>query len=118
MTTISVLAPGAMSNDYRAVGDGVEAVGETPGRALDALVERTGAPTGATLVVIQPKAGDEFFTDAQRQRLGDLMASWRIARDTVTPFPAADQAELDALIKDELKAAVARSAALLRAARS
>ena len=118
MTTISVLSPPDTHLGYRAVSDGIEATGDTPGQALDALVEQTGATSGATLVVIQPKAGDEFFSDAQRQRLADLMARWRTARDTKQPFPPAAQAELDALITEELKAATARSAALLRAARS
>ena len=118
MTTISVLSPPTIGSGYRAVSDGVEARGDPPGQAIDALVEQTGPPTGATLVVIQPKAGDEFFTDAQRQRLADLMARWRTARDTRTPFPTSDQAELDTLIIEELKAATARSAALLHAVRS
>lgn len=61
------------------------------------------------------KTGDEFFTDAQCQRLADLMTRWRAARDTAQPFPAPDQAELNALIAEELQAAVARSAALLSA---
>jgi hypothetical protein len=59
--------------------------------------------------------GDEFFTAEQISRLTELMARWRAARDTVTPFPAADRAELDALIAAELQAATARSAALVRA---
>ncbi len=118
MTTISVLAPTQTGGEYRAVDGDVEAHGDTLGQAIDALVERTGEHPGATLVVIQPKAGDEFFTDAQRHRLAELMGRWRAARDTARPFPVADQSELDTLIADELKAAVARSAALLRAARS
>jgi hypothetical protein len=69
------------------------------------------------LVVIQPKEGDQFFTDTQRYRLAELMARSRTARDSGTPLPAADHAELDALITAELEAAIARSAALLRAAR-
>lgn len=117
MTTISVLSPPIAGEGYRAVADGREAAGETPGRAIDALVEKTGQPPGATLVIIQPKAGDEFFTDGQRQRLAELMARWRAARDSQAPFPPAEQAELDSLIAEELKAAIARSAALLRAAK-
>jgi hypothetical protein len=117
MTTISVLSPPVAGDGYRAVANGHEAAGETPGKAIDALVEQTGQPTGATLVIIQPKGGDEFFSDTQIQRLSELMARWRTARDTQTPFPAADQVELDSLIAEELKAAIARSAALLKAAR-
>ncbi len=56
--------------------------------------------------------GDEFFSAAQVARLADLMARWRVARDAGRPLPAADQAEPDALIADELRAATARSADL------
>ncbi|HEY1189512.1 MAG TPA: hypothetical protein VGE74_17840, partial [Gemmata sp.] len=63
------------------------------------------------------KVGDEFFNDAQRQRLHELMARWRLARDSGTARLAPEQAELDALVAEELKAASARSAALLRAVR-
>lgn len=115
MTTVSVFAPSPAGGGYWAVSDGAEATGDTPGQALDALVERTGPTTGATLVVIQPKAGDTFFSEAQRQRLGELMDRWRVARDHGTVLPAAEQAELDALAAEELNAATARSAALLRA---
>jgi hypothetical protein len=117
MTTISVLSPPEAGGTFRAVANGREAAGDTPGRAIDALVEQTGPPSGATLVIIQPKAGDEFFSDAQLQRLAELMARWRTARDAQVPFPTADQAELDALILEELKAATARTAALLKATR-
>ena len=117
MTTIAVLPAADGSAGYRAVADGVEAAGHTPGQALDALTARTGTPAGAAVVLIQPVGGDEFFTDAQLARLADLMARWRHARDAGRPFPPADRAELDALIADELRAATARTAALLRATR-
>lgn len=117
MTTVSVLVPPSAGSGYRAVADGVEGTGDTPGQAIDALVEQTGPFAGATLVVIQPKAGDEFFSDAQRRRLGELMDRWRAARDSGTSFPEPEQAELDALAAEELKAATDRSAALLRAVR-
>jgi hypothetical protein len=58
--------------------------------------------------------GDEFFSTAQIHRLTELMTKWRSARDSGTPFPPDEQAELDSLIAEELKAATARSAALLR----
>jgi hypothetical protein len=117
MTTISVLSPPTAADGYRAIANGREAAGDTPGKAIDALVEQTGESAGATLVIIQPKGGDEFFSDAQLQRLGELMSRWRAARDTQAPFPPAEQAELDSLISEELKAAIARSAALLKATR-
>jgi hypothetical protein len=57
---------------------------------------------------------DDLFTAAQQQRLAELMALWRTARDAGTTLPAQEQAELDALVEAELRAACARSAALLR----
>ena len=115
MTTITVLPPREAESEYRAVVDGVEATGGTPGQAIDALVTRTGRPTETTLIIVQPITADEFFTAEQQARLADLMARWRQARDAQTPFPAVEQAELDALIATELKAATARASAVLRA---
>jgi hypothetical protein len=57
---------------------------------------------------------DEFFRADQLQRLTELMTRWRQARDASTALPPAEQAELDALIAAELKAATARAAAALR----
>src|SRR5262245_36093652 len=115
MTTIAVLPNAGGEPGYRAIANGVEATGDTPGRALDALTDRAGPPTGPTLVIVQPATADEFFTADQQRRLADLMTRWRQARDTGRPFPPAEQAELDDLIATELKAAAARAAALLRA---
>ena len=53
---------------------------------------------------------DKFFCAAQQQRLGELMVSWRQARDSETVFPADKQIELDALIEAELYAAGYRAA--------
>jgi hypothetical protein len=64
--------------------------------------------------MVQSNAPDEFFTPEQQARLAGLMARWRRARDTGVAFPTADQAELDALIDAELKAAANRAAALIR----
>ena len=60
------------------------------------------------------KVGDRFFSDVQLSRLKQLMATWRAARDSGTEFPAADLAELDALIAAELDATIERTKELLR----
>jgi hypothetical protein len=114
MNTIAVLPNPGGEPGYRAVAAGIEATGDTPGRALDALADQTGPPTRPTLVIVQPTIADEFFTAEQQTRLGTLMARWRQARDTRTVLPPEEQAELDSLIAAELKAAAARAAALLR----
>ena len=90
MTTIAVVPNAGGEAGYRAIADGAEATGDTPGRALDALAECTGPRSGTTLVIVQT-AADEFFT--------------------------ADQAELDSLVAAELRAATDRATALLRAVR-
>jgi hypothetical protein len=57
---------------------------------------------------------DAPFTEAQQQRLAELMARWRAARDAGTALPLQDQADLAALVEAEPRAAAARSAALGR----
>jgi hypothetical protein len=63
---------------------------------------------------MQAMRPDAWFTAEQRQRLADLMARWRAARDAGVPFHPEEQAELDGLVKAELEAAARRSAALAR----
>jgi hypothetical protein len=57
---------------------------------------------------------DELFTAAQQQRLAVLLAHWRAAREANAPLPPEEQAELDALVEAERRAACERSAALVR----
>jgi hypothetical protein len=56
---------------------------------------------------------DQFFTAEQQQRLEELMARWRQARDAGLLLPQAEQAELDALVEAELRASMQRAAALV-----
>ncbi|HET6573727.1 MAG TPA: hypothetical protein VFG68_09015 [Fimbriiglobus sp.] len=117
MTTVTIQPtdPSRPPDGYRAIADGKEASGPTVGQALDALATQLPAEDIA-LVVIRPTKGDVFFPEADRQRLADLMARWRVARDSGGALPAEEQAELGALAAAELSAATARSAALRRAA--
>ncbi len=57
---------------------------------------------------------DRFFTAEQQERLKELMARWRAARDAGMSLPSDEQAELDALVDAELHAATERAAALLK----
>ncbi len=57
---------------------------------------------------------DWFFSAFQQQRLSDLMNLWRTARDEGQTLPPEQQAELDSLVEAELKAATARTAALVQ----
>ncbi len=116
MTTISILPEisGPAGTTYRAVAGKSQSVGRTPGEALDALTAQLPDSEASTLVVVQQMRPDRFFTEQQQQRLAELMAKWRAARDAGTPWPAEDQSELNSLVDAELQAATERAAALLR----
>jgi hypothetical protein len=113
MMTIAILpeSPGSPTS-YRAVAGKVQAVGRTAGEALDALAARLGEDGGCLLAVVQYQRPDQFFTAEQQQRLHELMTRWRAARDAGGQLPPEEQAELDALVEAELRAAAARAAAL------
>jgi hypothetical protein len=116
MTTIAIMPenPQGSPPTYRAVAGETQSVGATVGQALDALRAQLDSPEHTTLVVIQPMQPDELFTAAQQQRLAELMARWRAARDAGTALSSEEQAELDSLVEAELRAATERSASLLR----
>jgi hypothetical protein len=114
LTTITIIpeCPGSPPTSYRAVAGKVQAVGKTAGEALDAVAAQLEESEGGTLVVVQYQRPDQFFTAAQQERLQELMTRWRAARDAGGHLPPEEQAELDALVEAELRAAAARAAAL------
>jgi hypothetical protein len=115
MTTITIVpeSPGSPTG-YRAVAGKAQAVGRTAGEALDALAAQLGEADGGMLLVVRYRRPDEFFTTAQQERLQELMTAWRAARDAGGTLPPQEQAELEALVEAELRAATARAAALNR----
>ena len=116
MTTIAIIPdnPQGSPARFRAVSGEAQSSGATIGQALDALQAQLGGPEQTTLVVVQPMRPDELFTAEQQQRLTELLARWRAARDAGVSFPPQEQAELDALVEAEIRAATERSAALVR----
>ena len=70
--------------------------------------------THRTLLIIQSFRPDWFFSAEQQQRLSNLMNLWRTARDEGQTLPPEQQTELDSLVDAELKAATARTAALVQ----
>lgn len=117
MTAISILRNELPSGETRfhAVAQGKQAFGNTLGEAIDGLTPQLdNAPP--RLIVIQSLHPDEFFTAMQQQRLQELMAKWRSARDEGTNISAEENAELEALIDTELEASGMRAVALLREA--
>jgi hypothetical protein len=115
MTAVSILPESVAANDttYRAVAGDRQSVGRTPGEALDALTAQLDEQESGTLVIVQNLRPDRFFTAQQQQRLLELMAHWRKARDAGSSLPAEEQAELTALVEAELQAAAQRAQALL-----
>jgi sarcosine oxidase gamma subunit len=90
-----------------------QAMGRTAGEALDALTTQLGPDEAGTLVIVRNLGPDRFFTAEQRQRLEQLMARWRSARDAGQSLSAAEQSELENLIDAEVRAAAERASALL-----
>lgn len=97
---------------YRAVAGARQSEGKTAGAALDGLAAQLSDAEASTLVIVQSGRPDAFFDAAAQQRLAQLMAHWRGARDQGSALPADEQAELTALVDAEVRAAAARAAAL------
>jgi hypothetical protein len=119
MTTITILpettANGANGiGPYQAVAGKHHSSGRTVGEALDALTGQMPQPPETTLVLVQHFKPDEHFTAEQRHRLTELMARWRAARAAGTTLNPAEQAELDSLAAEEVRATRERAAGLLR----
>ncbi len=114
MTKIAILPiptdQGELS--YCAIGGAKHAQGKTVGEALDALTAQLSADETSTLIIVQSLRPDRFFTAAQQQRLGALMARWRTARDQGQTLPADEQADLQTRIEAELHASAVRAATL------
>jgi hypothetical protein len=106
--------PGSPTTQYRAVAGKVQAVGKTAGQALDALTAQLDTAEAGTLVVVQHGQSDRFFTAQEQQRLAGLMARWRAAQDAGTGLSPQEQAEIEALVEAEVRAASERARALLQ----
>lgn len=115
MTKVAILSvPAEGGVSYHAVSGGKQSVGKTAGGALDALTQQLTEEETDTLIIIQNLKPDQFFTGEQQARLAELFRRWRAARDDGQELPAPEQAELDALVETELRAATSRSRALLQ----
>jgi hypothetical protein len=115
MTTIAILPenPGTRGTHYRAIAGEKQSVGRTAGEALDALTQQLDESQASTLVVVQQLRPDQFFTAQQQARLQELMERWRRARDAKACLLPEEQAELDSLVEQELRASANRAAALV-----
>jgi type IV pilus biogenesis protein CpaD/CtpE len=97
---------------YRAVAGCAQTMGRTAGEAVDALAAQLPEDQADTLIIVRDLRPDRHFTTEQRQRLEELMTRWRAARDAGETLPAQDQAELERLVDEEVRAAAERATAL------
>ncbi len=116
MTNVAIIpVPNAGGEiTYHAVTRDRQSHGRTAGEALDAITPQLDEADAGTLIIVQHNRPDTFFDETSQQRLADLMARWRAARDSGATLPAEQQIELDALIASELHAAEKRMAALVQ----
>lgn len=120
MTTVSIVRDPRPDNGtayYAAAGE-FQAVGASPGAALDALTAQLGDVRSGTMVVVQQFRPDAYFSARQQHRLEELMLRWRDARDQCRSLSEDEQAELDDLVDAELSAAARRAEALANAPES
>jgi hypothetical protein len=113
MTMVSIVPVPGVGGEfvYCAVSGDRQSQGATAGEALDALAAQL-PQDQTTVVVVGVMHPDRFFGPAQQQRLAELMARWRAARDSGKYFPADDLAELQSLVNVELDASAKRAAAI------
>ncbi len=102
----------ARTKCHSAVTAGNQAMGRTAGEALDALTSQLPDGGADTLIIVRSLRPDQFFTAQQRQRLGQLMARWRSARDAGESITTQEKSELEGLIDAEIHAATERAASL------
>jgi len=87
---------------FRAIAGKHQSIGKTMGEALDALTAEWGDSIQETIVLIQRFQPDQYFTQAQYDRMQALLA-----RRTV--LTVEERTELEALIDTEVGATVART---------
>lgn len=115
MTTITILPEtiDAQNPSFRAMAGEKNSTGKTMGEALDALNAQLSEAESGTLVIVQQFRPDEFFTATQQAHLSELMTKWRAARDAGENLPAAEQAELEALVEAQLEGSARRTEAMM-----
>lgn len=100
---------------YRAIRGNRQAVGSTPGQALDTLermLVTPGAEEESTLVIVQRFRPDEFFTAEQQARLQELMDRLHEAQAAGQDLPPDEKEELERLVDAEWQAAIERGTAI------
>jgi protein subunit release factor A len=115
MKTIEIIqeSPSNKSTTYRAICGEKQALGRSPGQALDELEQQLAAPETNTLIIIQRFLPDHFFPEPQHQKLRQLMNKFHEGQDNQQDLSNEEQNELEALAEAELAAANERAKELL-----
>src|SRR6187402_2014887 len=107
MNTIAIVSPNNTEDiHFFATSGPHQSSGKTMGEALDALTLQLNSIESETLVLIQKRGPDQFFTAEQHSRLRELMDR----RASLSPD---ERIELEALVDAEIDATVARTEALV-----
>jgi hypothetical protein len=116
MTTVAILPISDVNGEksYRAIAGDKHSIGKTAGQALDALTAQLDEIEFSALLVIQSFRPDPFFSAEQQERLSELMNLWRLTQDQGQELSSEQQAELNRLVEIELRAATARTVALMQ----
>lgn len=109
MTTVVVTQTNRNGKIFRAISGEKESYGATVGEALDAVTAELELKGSNAVVYVQDFRPDEFFSEAQQTRLGELMQKWRAARDAGEMFSVDEQSELEKLIETELEGSLQRA---------
>jgi hypothetical protein len=103
---------------YRAIGGDQQAIGSTPGQALDSLTEMLATTNrddeGELLVIMQRFRPDVFFNEQQQSRLQELMSRFHEVGNDLDALSSEERQELEQLVDAEWQAAIERSAAILK----
>ena len=104
MTSVTIRPNVGNSSEhlYRAMAGGQQALGRTMGEALDAVSENWQGAVPEVAVFIQRFGGDEYFTDAQYERMRELLDRRPTLNDD-------EQSELTGLVEAELEATISRT---------
>jgi hypothetical protein len=113
MTVAILPVPGEEGElPFHAVSGGKSSLGRTRGEALDAISAQMADEQDGTFVVVQSFRPDRYFSASQQRRLAELMGRWSLAGQQGGGLSDSGQAELEALIAIEVRAARQRAAAL------
>ncbi|MGB3533913.1 MAG: hypothetical protein WBA13_10395 [Microcoleaceae cyanobacterium] len=111
MNTIEIFQESELnySTAYRAICGEKQAIGRSPGQALDELEQQLNPLETNTLIIVQRFLPDRFFPQPQHHKLQQLMNKYHESKDNQKDLSNEEQNELEALAEAELAAANERA---------